>query len=160
MQSYYAAESAVIDARPEVVYGILADYREEHPRILPPRDFPELVVERGGQGAGTVFRVRIRALGAERTYQMEVAEPYPGRVLVEEDRAAGVRTMFTVIPLDGGRRSQLRIETHWTRRPGPLGLAESMMNPPIARGVFRRELRLIQAYVGSRQDTTPATPGV
>jgi hypothetical protein len=49
--------SAVIPARPEAIYAVLADYREAHPAILPKPYFTELKVEEGGQGAGTVIHV-------------------------------------------------------------------------------------------------------
>jgi hypothetical protein len=44
--------SAVVDAPAVTVYGVLADYHEGHPSILPRPPFGELVVESGGTGAG------------------------------------------------------------------------------------------------------------
>ena len=48
--------SAIIDARPEEIYGILADYRDQHPRIVPAEYLRGLEVEAGGYGAGTIIR--------------------------------------------------------------------------------------------------------
>lgn len=55
MSQIHAQATAVIDAPPEVVYAILADYRADHPAILPKQYFAECAVEEGGQGAGTVI---------------------------------------------------------------------------------------------------------
>jgi hypothetical protein len=76
-----ADSSRVIDARPDAVYDILADYRNTHPRILPGEYFKDLKVEEGGRGAGTVISFRLRSGGVERPYRMAISEPEPGRVL-------------------------------------------------------------------------------
>ena len=54
MARHRVAATARINAPAPVVYGILADYLRHHPRILP-KAFRNLVVERGGIGAGAVF---------------------------------------------------------------------------------------------------------
>ena len=69
--------SAVIPARPEVVYGIIADYRNGHPNILPRRYFGELIVEQGGIGAGTVINFTTHVLGNTRHFKHTVSEPEP-----------------------------------------------------------------------------------
>lgn len=48
MAQIKASASADLAASPEVVYGILADYRDEHPHILPKRYFSALTVEQDG----------------------------------------------------------------------------------------------------------------
>ncbi|MGZ3638719.1 MAG: SRPBCC family protein [Ktedonobacterales bacterium] len=151
MGSVRVAESAVINARPEVVYGILADYRNEHPRILPQQYFKELTIERGGQGAGTVFRARIRAFGSEMAYHMEVTEPEPGHVLVETDKDAGVVTTFAVSPVDGGRRANLEIATAFPLSGGLRGAVEKFMNPLVVGRIYRTELQQVANYVASKQ---------
>ena len=51
-----ASSSAQIRAPGRIVYSLIADYRNGHPRILPPRYYPPpLEVERGGVGAGTAI---------------------------------------------------------------------------------------------------------
>lgn len=144
-----------MDARPEVVYTLLADYRQGHPRILPPAYFTGLEVERGGIGAGTVFRVQMRAMGQTATYHMEVSEPAPGRVLVETDAAAGVVTTFTVTPVDGGQRARLSIATEWAPKGGLPGLIERLVTPPVARHIYRAELRQAAAVFQQEPATTP-----
>ena len=44
-----------VGAPADVVYGLIADMREHHPRFLPPA-FSDFAVEEGGVGAGTVTR--------------------------------------------------------------------------------------------------------
>ena len=50
------------------VYRLIADYREHHPRFLPPA-FSDFQVERGGVGAGTVIRFRLAAGGRNRAHR-------------------------------------------------------------------------------------------
>lgn len=147
MGAFSVEESAVIDAQPAAVYAVLADYRRHHPRILPPQYFTGLEVEQGGIGAGTVIRVGMRALGRAVAYRLTVSEPEPGRVLVEADRAAGVVTTFTVEPVDGGQRARVRIATAWAPKRGLRGLGERLLNPPVARRIYRQELRQLAAYL-------------
>ena len=59
MTAHRITASARIDAAPKRVYNVIADYCNGHPRILP-KQFSDLVVERGGFGAGTVIRFRMR----------------------------------------------------------------------------------------------------
>lgn len=81
-QIHVVTASALIPARRERVYNILANYREGHPRILP-KQFSNLVVEQGGLGAGTVIRFQMSVFGRKQTFRAEISEPEPGRVLVE-----------------------------------------------------------------------------
>lgn len=150
MGSVQVAESAVINARPEVVYSILADYRNEHPHILPQQYFKGLEIESGGQGAGTVFRSHVRAFGTDVTNHMVVTEPEPGHILVETDNDAGVVTTFTVSPIDGGRRAHLEIATEWITSGGLRGYVERLMYPVVAGRMYRAELQQLAAYVASK----------
>jgi hypothetical protein len=59
MQTVHTEVSAVIDAPPAEVYAIFADYRNAHPQVLPKPYFGDLVVEKGGNGAGTVYRTSV-----------------------------------------------------------------------------------------------------
>lgn len=65
-----------IAAPPERVYGYIADFRQHHPRWLPPA-FSDFQVERGGVGAGTMTSFRLTAGGRSRDYRMRVDEPVP-----------------------------------------------------------------------------------
>lgn len=149
MTAVYAEESALIEARPEQIYAILSDYRATHPQILPRQYFGDLVVESGGQGAGTVFRTSVRIFGRELPFRMQVSEPQPGRVLAETDLDTGLVTTFSVLPAADGQRTELRIASRWEARPGLAGLIERWSTPPIMRRIYRAELRKIAEYVAA-----------
>ena len=140
---------AVVDAPPEVVYGLIADYRHGHPRIVPAEYFQDIVVERGGVGAGTAIRFKARLLGFTRVLRAEVTEPSPGSVLVETDPDTGVRTTFTVAARDGGRAAQVSIVTELPAR-GLRGRLEAMFARRLLPKVYALELENI-ARVASRR---------
>ena len=143
-------ESTVINAPPDLVYGIIADYRSGHPSILPDKYFTRMDVLEGGYGAGTVIDVRMKVMGVSARYKMLVSEPEPGRILQEEDRKAGVLTTFTVEVEQGGRQSCVTIETTMPVSDGLKGWIEQKMNPPIMRKIYREELALL-AGVATRK---------
>jgi hypothetical protein len=134
--------SAVIEAPPARVYGVLADYRGAHRRILP-RFFDSMVVEKGGVGEGTVIRVTSRVLGVRSELRMEVAEPEPRRVLTESDLARGLVTAFIVDAEGAG--SRVTINTIWHASNGIAGWFEKRIMPPLLRRVYREELELLAA---------------
>lgn len=142
--------SAVIPARPEAIYAVLADYREAHPAILPKPYFTELKVEEGGQGAGTVIHVRMKVFGIESEFHQIVSEPEPGRVLAETDLNTGLISTFTVEPLNGGGQSRVTITTEFNPRPGFMGFMERLFNPPIMRRIFNQELQNLADYVSGQ----------
>ena len=88
--------SRSIQAAPQKVYAIIADYHNGHPRILPKPYFVALEVEEGGYGAGTVIRFQMKVMGRLQTFRAEISEPEPGRVLVERDLDTGTTTTFIV----------------------------------------------------------------
>lgn len=135
--------SRVVDAPAEVVYRFLADYRERHPSILPPRSFVGYKVEEGGNGAGTVISFRIRAGGRERPYRMRVSEPEPGQMLREQDTASSLATTFTVTPVAGNTQTMLSIQTQWSGGSGIGGFFERTFAPMAMRRIFRQELELL-----------------
>lgn len=149
MGKIHTEASAVIAAPPAAIYAVLADYRHRHPHILPKQYFPELSVEAGGQGAGTIIRVRTRVLGIEREYHMLVSEPEPGRILVETDQATGLATTFTVTPTEDGAGSRVQIATAWDAPAGVAGLIERFITPPIMRHIYRTELRQLATYMAA-----------
>jgi Polyketide cyclase / dehydrase and lipid transport len=138
------ARTGVVEAPPERVYTILADYREGHPRILPRPAFSDLTIERGGIGPGTIIRFEMTALGATREIRAEVTSPEPGRMLVETDLLSGAVTTFQIDPLDGGR-SSLTISTEWTAN-GITGLVQRLMAPSFLRKLYADELQNLAAF--------------
>lgn len=138
-KSFTVEASARVDAPAEVVYNIIADYRNGHPQILPRQYFEWLEVEQGGRGEGTVIRFQMRVLGQTRVLRAVVTEPERGRVLVETDTGgAGPVTTFTVEPEESG--SHVTFSTELTSAGGPLGVLERFVLRRILRRVFAREL--------------------
>jgi hypothetical protein len=146
MRFITAEATRTIYAPAAAVYEVLVDYRSGHPRILPERYFSDLVVEQGGRGAGTVIRFQMHMLGSTRTALAHVDEPEPGRVLTEKYPENGAVTTFQVLPLDDGRRARVTITTQWSS-PGPRGLMERWIVPPLLRKIFREELANLEVYV-------------
>ncbi len=140
MAQIKAVASSVIGAPPQHVYTILADYRNEHPKILPERYFSDFTVEHGGVGAGTLVRFRTHVLGQSRAVRAEVSEPEPGRVLAETDLDAGLVTTFTVEPAGGGRAASVTIETKWSKS-GIMGFIERLTAPALLRRIYAEELQ-------------------
>jgi len=143
-----AEEYAELAAPPEVVYGIIADYHEGHPSILPSRWFTDLHVEEGGRGAGTVIRLGLKMGGKAREMRAEITEPEPGRVLVERELGGrGVVTTFTVDPAGAGR-TRVTIRTTY-QVPGIAGFIERLLAPALLKRVYREELALLEEKAGA-----------
>jgi hypothetical protein len=143
-----ASASALIPAPAPVVYGIIADYEEGHPAILPPRFFQNLTVMEGGTGAGTRIAFQMRSFGATRAVRARISEPEPGRRLVEtlED---GTETAFTVAPEADGRSSRVTIATSY-QRAGLRGRLEGLLAPRFLRSVYAAELRTLAEVASAR----------
>lgn len=139
MPRHLVAASAQFTAPAGYVYALLADYTEGHRRILPPRYFRQYEVERGGVGTGTVIRFVMPAFGRARHVRATVAEPEPGRVLLETDTHSGARTTFTVDPTPTGG-STVTITTELTVSPGVRGRLEGWLATRFLRRVYRDEL--------------------
>jgi uncharacterized protein YndB with AHSA1/START domain len=131
-----------IAAPAATVYRYLADYREHHPRILPPA-FSNLRVEQGGIGEGTIITFEMKLGGSTRSVHQRVSEPEPGRVLAEADAQAGAVTTFTVTP--EGPESRVRIETTWQPR-GLAGLLERLFAPRMLPPLYADELERLDRY--------------
>jgi hypothetical protein len=143
-----------IDAPARRVYHYIRDFREHHPRFLPPQ-FSDFQVESGGVGAGTVHSFTMTLGGRSTQYRVRVGEPEPGRVLIESDPSRRMLTTFTVDPeLDGG--SRVRIETRWFT-DGLQGLVERIVAPRMLRRVYQAELNLLDRY--ARDTPAPISHG-
>ncbi len=133
--------STIVSAPAATVYGLIADYRVGHPSILPPQYFRDLVVEEGGQGAGTVIRYTMLPYGAKEPARARVTEPEPGRILVETDERTGAMTRFIVEPLAGGK-TRVTFETRYPAR-GLRGWIEFFLVPRYLSKVYAAELALL-----------------
>ena len=149
MSQIHVEASRLIEARPEVVYAILSDYQVDHPAILPKPAFEEVIVEQGGQGAGTVFSLHMNVMGSKRTSRFVVSEAEPGRVLVETSEEAGIVTSFTVDPV-GNNQARLTIATDTKASPGLQGLIERLLTPLVLRPLYLKELEQIDAYARNK----------
>jgi len=149
MSQIHTEASDVIDARPEQIYAVLSDYRVGHPAILPRPYFEELTVEQGGQGAGTILRVRMKVYGRKFAFRQIVSEPQPGRVLMEANDDDSATTTFTLEPL--GDQTRVTIVTVMQASPGLLGFMEKLTTPSVMGRIYRQELRNLAEYLRSRQ---------
>ena len=140
MARIHASVGAMIPAPAARIYELIADYRNGHPRILPPEYFRALTVERGGRGAGTRIRFEMKAFGKVKIASGEVSEPVPGREL-RETYDDGIVTTFLVAPVDAGT-TRVTIETTWDK-PGLRGLIEKFLVPGYLKKVYVAELALL-----------------
>jgi hypothetical protein len=126
----------------DVLYHVLADYREHHrpDGFLPPA-FSDLVITRGGVGAGTEVSWVVEAGGRRRPVRATISEPDPGRRLVET--APDLETTFTVTPADGG--AWVRFDTV-IDEPGIQGLMTRLFAPRLLAPIYDEELGRLEAY--------------
>jgi uncharacterized protein YndB with AHSA1/START domain len=129
------------------VFGVFTDYREAHPRVLPPDFFTGARVEEGGHGAGTVVVVEARVAGRTRTMRGVVTEPEPGRLLVESYPADRTVTSFRVTPESGDAASLVTISTVFPRRRGIAGWIEERVVLRLMRPVYTEELERVEKYL-------------
>lgn len=151
MNTIHAEASRVIHARPEEIYAVIADYHVGHPAILPKPYFTGLVVEQGGQGAGTVVMTTMNIFGSQYRFHQVVSEPEPGRVLVETDMDTGQFSQFILEPLNGGTQTRVTISSEFPPGPGIRGLVERLTQPAIARHIYRKELNNLAEYLRRKQ---------
>jgi uncharacterized protein YndB with AHSA1/START domain len=114
-----------------------------------------LEVEQGGTGAGTRIRFQMRVGGATRTFQAEISEPDPGRMLVESnhdanDPSSTSVTTFKVEPISGGKHSHVTITTEMAVHSGLAGIMEKLFAPSMIRKVYQQELSNLEASAVAR----------
>jgi Polyketide cyclase / dehydrase and lipid transport len=120
------------------IYDIISDYHVGHPSILPPQ-FRNMVVVKGGRGAGTVTNFEVKAFGRTQKIRHEVVEPEPGRVLMEKDLDSTTTTRFILDPVEGG--TNVTIHTEMERKPGIAGTIEKWISTRLLLGLYQVELR-------------------
>ncbi len=132
---------AVIPARCERVYSLLANYRDGHPRILP-KQFSNLVVEQGGVGTGTVIRFQMSFMGKKQNFRAAIIEPEPGRLLVEKFlEPEGTVTTFTVSPGAAPADSQVTISTEFPVKSGLAGFVQKKLSTLFLKHIYVKELQ-------------------
>ncbi len=143
------AASAIIRAPAARVYGILADYRQHHPHIVPSEYFRSIEVEQGGVGAGTRTRIEMRVLGMTKRVTHVIREPEPGRVLEEVDTSGYSTTTFVVDPADNGTSAKVSIHTTFAVRPGLRGTLERLLTASVLRRIYAKELVRLGDYAAT-----------
>jgi Polyketide cyclase / dehydrase and lipid transport len=138
-----------VGAPAPTVYGYIADYREHHPRFLPPA-FSNFEVESGGVGTGTIVKFDLTAGGRTRLNRQQVAEPEPGRVLTESDTSSSSVTTFTVTP--DGDNCTVQINSRWNGAGGIGGFFERLFAPSVLRRILTDELARLDAYARDHAD--------
>jgi uncharacterized protein YndB with AHSA1/START domain len=146
----------IIQAPASVVYRVIADYRQHHPKILPSA-FSNLQVEQGGVGSGTVISFDLRAGGRTRHFHGHVDEPDPGRLLRETYEEPDMQTTFEVVP--EGELTRLRIQTSWHSAPGLQGWIERRFAPRMMGKLYEDELANIDRYAHQLPDSQPLPDG-
>src|SRR5215472_16891793 len=125
-EKHIISASAIIPARRERAYSLIANYQDGHPRILP-KQFSNLIVEQGGIGAGTIIRFQMTLLGRKQSFRAAITEPEPGRVLVETDLDTnGAVTTFIVDSGTAPADLHVTIRTELPLRNGFLGHIEGV----------------------------------
>jgi hypothetical protein len=142
----HAELSALIDATPEKVYGVLIDYRGGHRAILP-KVFTDMTVKQGGYGAGTKLHIQMNVYGNKMEFHQVVSEPEPGRVLVEANEDGATITTFIIEPRADGRQSYVTIQTDTKVSTGLRGVIEKWTTPPVMRRIYKEELRNLAEYI-------------
>lgn len=131
-------------AAPERVYELIIDM-EEHRRILP-KQFESLDVLEGGKGEGTVFRLTMKVMGNRTSLVMTLSEPVPGRVVREQDKNAGVTTVWELTP-EPGEGCLLRLSSQFPKKPGFSGWVERLAASSMIRSIYKRELENMDEYL-------------
>lgn len=146
MRPFRVSSSARIGAPAAAVYRLIADYRNGHPRIVPPEYFSNIVVEEGGYGAGTRITFDARMLGMTQHARASIEEPEPGRVLLERLDVGWVTT-FTVDAV-GAAACDVTIATEVPPKRGVAGWFERFVAARVLPKIYRAELARI-AEMGS-----------
>jgi hypothetical protein len=149
--------SDVIDARPEVIWNVLADYRVGHPAIVPKPYFTDIIVEKGGYGEGTLVLTKMTVYGRKFSFHQLVTEPEPGRLLLETDIDTGQFSSFTLEPLNGGAQTRVTIKAVNPTSAGLMGVMERLTQPSFMRRLFKQELLNLADYVRTEQGAALAS---
>src|SRR6266496_6094322 len=137
-QSFSA--SALIPAPAQIVYQLIADYRNGHPHIVPKPYFVSLDVEEGGYGEGTVINFQMKVMGRIQSFHSAITEPVPGQILVETDSNTGASTTFTVEPRLKGNESFVTIATTIQAPDGISGKIQGWLTGKLLQPIYVKEL--------------------
>ncbi|TDU03585.1 polyketide cyclase/dehydrase/lipid transport protein [Streptomyces sp. 846.5] len=146
MGQVYAVTERVLDASPERVFDVLADYQSSRGAILPAQ-FSEYEVREGGKGAGTVVHWKLQATEKRvRDCLFTVTEPTPGQ-LVETDANSTMVVTWTVTPAGEGK-AKVVVETTWAGASGVGGFFERTFAPKGLNRINNEVLDRLASSVG------------
>ena len=145
MAKHSLSASKLIPSPAHIVYDLIADYRNGHPRILPKPYFVSLEVEQGGYGAGTVINFQMKLMGRIQSFHSTITEPEPGHILVETDINTGAISTFTVDPRLNGQEAFVTITTTTDVPNGILGQVQGSLTTQLLRPIYLKELDQLAA---------------
>lgn len=148
MSQLKSSVSSLISAPPDVVYNIIADYKDSHPKILPNPPFVSLEIEKGGLGGGSALKVKMKVAGKLQTFKTFVTEPEPGHVLVVTNDT-GYITTFKVDPRDDGKNSYVTFVTEISSNSSLMKKIEFFFSKMILIPVYQKELDNLSKYASS-----------
>jgi ribosome-associated toxin RatA of RatAB toxin-antitoxin module len=146
MSSLVASAERLIADSPDHLYGLVADFVEHHPHILPPA-FSDFRVETGGVGLGTITSSTFSMGGRRQRLRTRVVRADPGRAIEEIVLGRPMTTVFTFRPDVAGTR--VAIDTTWTPSRGIGGFLERRFAPRMLTRVYEDELARLEAYAAS-----------
>ena len=145
MAKHSLSASKLISSPAQRIYGLIADYSNGHPRILPRPYFVSLSVEQGGYGAGTVINFQMQLMGRIQSFHSTITEPAPGHILVETDRNTGAVTTFTVEPRREGQEAFVTITTTTNVPDSIVGKIQAWLTSQLLRPIYLKELDQLAA---------------
>jgi len=145
MAKHSLSASKLISSPAQRIYGLIADYRNGHPRILPKPYFVSLEVEQGGYGAGTIINFQMQLMGRIQTFHSTITEPKPGHILVETDMNTGAVTTFTVDPRLDDQEAFVTITTTTNVPDGIVGKIQGWLTTRLLSPIYEKELDQLAA---------------
>jgi len=145
MAKHSLSASKLISSPAQRIYGLIADYRNGHPRILPKPYFVSLEVEQGGYGAGTIINFQMQLMGRIQTFHSTITEPKPGHILMEIDMNTGAVTTFTVDPRLDGQEAFVTITTTTNVPDGIVGKIQGWLTTRLLSPIYEKELDQLAA---------------
>ncbi len=146
MSKVHVNSERVINAAPQDVYAVLADYKKMRPRMLTD-NFLDYKVEKGGHGDGTVVSYRLHAANRERPYKLRVDESVKNEVLTERDSNSSLVTTWALSPLRSGKQTKVRVSTEWEGAAGVGGFFERTFAPLGLRSIYASMLDSLAGLV-------------
>jgi hypothetical protein len=148
-------ESSLIEAPADLVYNLIADYKQHHGNIIPPAMFGGMKVVKGsGVGNGTRIACTFRILGKEDTLIMDVSELKGGngeRIIQEIDSKARNITQF-IVEEESSDTCKVTICTDVMRQEGWIaGAIDQFVCTAIMKSWYKKELVQLNEYAQTLQ---------